>query len=131
MFMVASNCLVSINLLLFNKILIMPIFFFLYYVILYFANRSILAVEDIDCSAELHDREGSNAVTGNRPRGYRQQHRLTLSGFLNFIDGLWSSVVMKESLCSRQTEKRNWTLHCFVLVYGCSHQHVVLHPMWV
>ncbi|KAJ0810039.1 putative ATPase, AAA-type, core, cleavage/polyadenylation specificity factor subunit 5 [Helianthus annuus] len=40
------------------------------------ANRTILAVEDIDCSAELHDRAGANAVTGNRPRGYRQQHRI-------------------------------------------------------
>ncbi|KAI3808428.1 hypothetical protein L1987_24379 [Smallanthus sonchifolius] len=40
------------------------------------ANRSIL-VEDIDCSMELHDRADAAPVT--------------LSGFLNFIDGLWSS----------------------------------------
>ncbi|MFS7989477.1 putative ATPase, AAA-type, core, P-loop containing nucleoside triphosphate hydrolase [Helianthus anomalus] len=42
-------------------------------------------------ASELHDRAGVNAVTENRPRGYRQQHRVTLSGFLNVIDGLWSS----------------------------------------
>ncbi|KAM0067747.1 putative AAA+ ATPase domain, ATPase, AAA-type, core [Helianthus debilis subsp. tardiflorus] len=52
------------------------------------ANRSILVVEDIDCSLELHDRTNANGVTGNR---YHQQQRVTLSGFLNFIDGLWSS----------------------------------------
>ncbi|KAJ0770949.1 putative AAA+ ATPase domain, ATPase, AAA-type, core, AAA-type ATPase domain-containing protein [Helianthus annuus] len=55
------------------------------------ANRSILVVEDVDCSVELHDRAGEDAVTGNRPQGYRPEHRVTLSGFLNFIDGLWSS----------------------------------------
>ncbi|CAN1814044.1 Protein HYPER-SENSITIVITY-RELATED 4, partial [Linum perenne] len=37
-------------------------------------NRSILVVEDIDCTIDLQDRE-----------------RVTLSGLLNFIDGLWSS----------------------------------------
>ncbi|MFS7954874.1 putative ATPase, AAA-type, core, AAA-type ATPase domain-containing protein [Helianthus anomalus] len=37
------------------------------------ANRSILVVEDIDCSVELHDRTSANAVTGNR---YHQQQRV-------------------------------------------------------
>ncbi|KAJ0485619.1 putative AAA+ ATPase domain, ATPase, AAA-type, core, AAA-type ATPase domain-containing protein [Helianthus annuus] len=50
------------------------------------ANRSILVVEDIDCSAELHDRE--EVVRDN---GKQEEYRVTLSGFLNFIDGLWSS----------------------------------------
>ncbi|CAN1814041.1 Protein HYPER-SENSITIVITY-RELATED 4 [Linum perenne] len=36
-------------------------------------NRSILVVEDIDCTIDL------------------QRERVTLSGLLNFIDGLWSS----------------------------------------
>ncbi|XP_068648884.1 protein HYPER-SENSITIVITY-RELATED 4-like isoform X2 [Aristolochia californica] len=40
------------------------------------ANRSILVVEDIDCSIDLND---------------RQENQVTLSGLLNFIDGLWSS----------------------------------------
>ncbi|KAJ0770947.1 putative AAA+ ATPase domain, ATPase, AAA-type, core, AAA-type ATPase domain-containing protein [Helianthus annuus] len=60
------------------------------------ANRSILVVEDIDCSMELHDRADVDAVKAlvnlrRGPRGYRDEQRVTLSGFLNFIDGLWSS----------------------------------------
>ncbi|KAJ0464077.1 putative AAA+ ATPase domain, ATPase, AAA-type, core, AAA-type ATPase domain-containing protein [Helianthus annuus] len=50
------------------------------------ANQSILVVEDIDCSAELHDRE--EVVRDNEKQ---EEYRVTLSGFLNFIDGLWSS----------------------------------------
>ncbi|GJS36747.1 AAA-ATPase-like protein [Tanacetum coccineum] len=59
------------------------------------ANRSILVVEDIDCSVELHDRVELEAVRAlpprNKRRGYEDEHKITLSGFLNFIDGLWSS----------------------------------------
>ncbi|KAK1410435.1 hypothetical protein QVD17_36972 [Tagetes erecta] len=62
------------------------------------ANRSILVVEDIDCSRELHDRvnakAGQSLVQENFPRGlfgHQVEHGVTLSGFLNFIDGLWSS----------------------------------------
>ncbi|GJX01089.1 AAA-ATPase-like protein [Tanacetum coccineum] len=56
-------------------------------------NRSILVVEDIDCSVELHDRVSKNTmkVRDNPLRYYDEQSRVTLSGFLNFIDGLWSS----------------------------------------
>ncbi|KAL5173240.1 Protein HYPER-SENSITIVITY-RELATED 4 [Glycine soja] len=51
------------------------------------ANRSILVVEDIDCTAEFHDRRTrSRAASGNN-----NDTQLTLSGLLNFIDGLWSS----------------------------------------
>ncbi|XP_028788460.1 protein HYPER-SENSITIVITY-RELATED 4-like [Neltuma alba] len=46
------------------------------------ANRSIVVVEDIDCTIELQDRITS---------GYPNQRSVTLSGLLNFIDGLWSS----------------------------------------
>ncbi|GJX08870.1 AAA-ATPase-like protein [Tanacetum coccineum] len=53
------------------------------------ANRSILVVEDIDCSVELHDRVELEAVRALPPRNKRRM--ITLSGFLNFIDGLWSS----------------------------------------
>ncbi|KAL4577661.1 hypothetical protein LXL04_013772 [Taraxacum kok-saghyz] len=59
------------------------------------ANRSILVVEDIDCSVELHDRVGAGAAKAlarqNQRRGYQEERKVTLSGFLNFIDGLWSS----------------------------------------
>ncbi|KAG6645689.1 AAA-ATPase At2g18193-like [Carya illinoinensis] len=49
-------------------------------------NRSILVIEDIDCSVEIQDRQ-------NQGDEYQVQTRskLTLSGLLNFIDGLWSS----------------------------------------
>ncbi|KAK2987427.1 hypothetical protein RJ640_018564 [Escallonia rubra] len=43
-------------------------------------NRSIVVIEDIDCSAEIKDQDHG---IGNS--------KLTLSGLLNFIDGLWSS----------------------------------------
>ncbi|KAJ9540800.1 hypothetical protein OSB04_027306 [Centaurea solstitialis] len=49
------------------------------------ANRSILVVEDIDCSVVLHDRV---AVEAAKKKG---NYKLTLSGFLNCMDGLWSS----------------------------------------
>ncbi|KAJ8770769.1 hypothetical protein K2173_021416 [Erythroxylum novogranatense] len=53
------------------------------------ANRSILVVEDIDCTIEFHDRfaESRNAQTRRNP----PENQVTLSGFLNFLDGLWSS----------------------------------------
>lgn len=51
------------------------------------ANRSILVVEDIDCSIELKDREARDAAAA----GFHQEQQVTLSGLLNFIDGLWSS----------------------------------------
>ncbi|CAN1313357.1 AAA-ATPase At3g50940 [Linum perenne] len=43
------------------------------------ANRSIVVIEDIDCSVDLQDRGDHDCL------------QLTLSGLLNFIDGLWSS----------------------------------------
>ncbi|CAK8576582.1 unnamed protein product [Lathyrus sativus] len=42
-------------------------------------NRSILVVEDIDCTLQLHNRLGFRVPP------------VTLSGFLSLIDGLWSS----------------------------------------
>ncbi|EEF47501.1 Mitochondrial chaperone BCS1, putative [Ricinus communis] len=47
------------------------------------ANRSILVIEDIDCTIELQDRQFEHYNPGDS--------QLTLSGLLNFIDGLWSS----------------------------------------
>ncbi|KAG5559856.1 hypothetical protein RHGRI_003221 [Rhododendron griersonianum] len=48
-------------------------------------NRSILVIEDVDCSVEMQDRR----LGVERPNDRRS--KLTLSGLLNFIDGLWSS----------------------------------------
>ncbi|CAH9132056.1 unnamed protein product [Cuscuta epithymum] len=51
-------------------------------------NKSILVVEDIDCSIDLQNRNnGDHGKQSNDP-SYPQ---VTLSGILNFIDGLWSS----------------------------------------
>ncbi|KAK3410364.1 hypothetical protein EUGRSUZ_J02360 [Eucalyptus grandis] len=76
------------------------------------ANHSILVVEDIDCTIELQDRKSEtraarmNMMSTDYPREDVQFYfiffflafifgtrftSLTLSGFLNFIDGLWSS----------------------------------------
>lgn len=54
-------------------------------VLLSTTNRSILVIEDIDCSVQMRDRQqGGDEHDGSNSR-------LTLSGLLNFIDGLWSS----------------------------------------
>ncbi|KAK8694662.1 hypothetical protein V6N13_072209 [Hibiscus sabdariffa] len=60
-------------------------------------NRSILLIEDIDCSSKVtHDRskvkennEEEDEDELKRPMGI--DPGVTLSGLLNFIDGLWSS----------------------------------------
>ncbi|XP_024032925.1 AAA-ATPase At5g17760 [Morus notabilis] len=57
------------------------------------ANRSILVIEDIDCSVDLPDRRQNE---GRKKPDHNQQDSsarasLTLSGLLNFIDGLWST----------------------------------------
>ncbi|KAJ6346030.1 hypothetical protein OIU78_008639 [Salix suchowensis] len=59
-------------------------------------NKSILVVEDIDCSIEIQDRLAqARAMTASRhnPAAFNQvnQPQVTLSGLLNFVDGLWSS----------------------------------------
>ncbi|CAN1814037.1 Protein HYPER-SENSITIVITY-RELATED 4 [Linum perenne] len=53
-------------------------------------NRSILVVEDIDCTIDLQDRSNSNHEEQQQDQQH-QRERVTLSGLLNFIDGLWSS----------------------------------------
>lgn len=54
------------------------------------ANRSILVIEDIDCTVELPDRTMA-ASGGGAPFHWPRDNQFTLSGLLNFIDGLWSS----------------------------------------
>ncbi|KAG9459255.1 hypothetical protein H6P81_003763 [Aristolochia fimbriata] len=54
------------------------------------SNRSILVIEDIDCTSGLEDRgdQQKNIIKSSHRKNKSQ---LTLSGLLNFIDGLWSS----------------------------------------
>ncbi|KAG8368216.1 hypothetical protein BUALT_Bualt15G0022100 [Buddleja alternifolia] len=66
------------------------------------ANRSILVVEDIDCSLEVEDRKAEERALKMLKSSQSQiqtvnivrkdtTNQVTLSGLLNFIDGLWSS----------------------------------------
>ncbi|KAK3010677.1 hypothetical protein RJ639_011280 [Escallonia herrerae] len=63
-------------------------------VLLATANRSILVIEDIDCSVGLPDRNAvyseSTSQAFNTDKR-RRDSQFSLSGLLNFIDGLWSS----------------------------------------
>ncbi|KAL5557391.1 hypothetical protein UlMin_039627 [Ulmus minor] len=53
-------------------------------VLLSTSNRSILVIEDIDCSIDLQNRQNDGPFESSNTK-------ITLSGLLNFIDGLWSS----------------------------------------
>ncbi|KAK1373481.1 AAA domain-containing protein [Heracleum sosnowskyi] len=53
-------------------------------VLLSTTNRSIVLIEDIDCSAQMKDRDSDGDYDNSTSK-------LTLSGMLNFIDGLWST----------------------------------------
>ncbi|KAJ6851335.1 uncharacterized protein M6B38_263060 [Iris pallida] len=58
------------------------------------SNKAILVVEDIDCSLDLQKREAEEddsaaAAAGGGPG--KSDEQVTLSGLLNFVDGLWSS----------------------------------------
>ncbi|XP_057530455.1 AAA-ATPase At5g17760-like [Amaranthus tricolor] len=55
--------------------------------LLFTTNKSILVIEDIDCSLRLADRQLN--VSNDHEADINSQ--ISLSGLLNFIDGLWSS----------------------------------------
>lgn len=52
-------------------------------------NKSIIVIEDIDCSSQLHDRDRDKEAESEADD--LANNKLTLSGLLNFIDGLWST----------------------------------------
>ncbi|KAH9317679.1 hypothetical protein KI387_019448 [Taxus chinensis] len=61
-------------------------------------NKSIIVIEDIDCSLDLSDRkkkakkeskEDQNPAA-EKPENETPESKVTLSGVLNFTDGLWS-----------------------------------------
>ncbi|CAM0876855.1 unnamed protein product [Alopecurus aequalis] len=58
-------------------------------------NRSILVVEDIDCTIELKQREEQDEdeehAKSNSAEKKKAEDKVTLSGLLNFVDGLWST----------------------------------------
>ncbi|CAK9151695.1 unnamed protein product [Ilex paraguariensis] len=53
------------------------------------SSRSILVIEDIDCSIKLQNRESEDEDEDENESKY-PENKVTLSGILNFIDGLWS-----------------------------------------
>ncbi|CAL4909820.1 unnamed protein product [Urochloa decumbens] len=55
------------------------------------SNRSILVVEDIDCSIDLIQREEGEKRARSSSAGEENDDKVTLSGLLNFVDGLWST----------------------------------------
>ncbi|ESQ45424.1 hypothetical protein EUTSA_v10010367mg [Eutrema salsugineum] len=75
------------------------------------ANRSILVVEDIDCSIEFKDRntdEPSQVFHDNNDPLHKP---VTLSGLLNFVDGLWSSCGNERIIVFTTTTEKNWIMH--------------------
>ncbi|XP_044984975.1 AAA-ATPase At3g50940-like [Hordeum vulgare subsp. vulgare] len=55
-------------------------------------NRSILVVEDIDCTIELKQREEDDEEDSkSNSTEKKPEDKVTLSGLLNFVDGLWST----------------------------------------
>jgi SpoVK/Ycf46/Vps4 family AAA+-type ATPase len=53
-------------------------------------NRSILVIEDIDCTIELKQRD-DNKKKPPKSSDPSKDEKVTLSGLLNFVDGLWST----------------------------------------
>ncbi|XP_062106728.1 AAA-ATPase ASD, mitochondrial-like isoform X1 [Humulus lupulus] len=64
------------------------------------SNKSIIVIEDIDCSLDLtrqrkkkkEEDEESTDSASKKPKkeDYESDSKVTLSGLLNFIDGIWS-----------------------------------------
>jgi chaperone BCS1 len=67
------------------------------------SSKSIIVIEDIDCSLELtgqrkKKKEKDNDENGDKPdpvkeaeKEDKKESKVTLSGLLNFIDGIWSA----------------------------------------
>ncbi|KAH0688796.1 hypothetical protein KY289_016154 [Solanum tuberosum] len=54
-------------------------------------NKSILVIEDIDCTIDLKANLVNRAMYVRSNDFHQSESTVTLSGLLNFIDGLWSS----------------------------------------
>ncbi|XP_047060851.1 AAA-ATPase At3g50940-like [Lolium rigidum] len=54
-------------------------------------NRSILLVEDVDCALTTAPRRDANGEGPDGSSPASKNHKVTLSGLLNMVDGLWSS----------------------------------------
>ncbi|KAK1665938.1 hypothetical protein QYE76_054097 [Lolium multiflorum] len=78
-------------------------------------NRSILLVEDVDCdltTAPWRDMNGEGP-DGSSPAS--KNHKVSLSGLLNMVDGLWSSSGHERILIFTTNHKdrlSGWTWRC-------------------
>lgn len=54
-------------------------------------NQSILVIEDIDCTIDLEQRKKGNKKKPPKLSKSKKDDKVTLSGLLNFVDGLWST----------------------------------------
>ena len=60
------------------------------------SSKSIIVIEDIDCSLDLttgerKNRDGDDLSSKKDSEKEQSESRVTLSGLLNFIDGIWSA----------------------------------------
>ncbi|XP_020583676.1 LOW QUALITY PROTEIN: protein HYPER-SENSITIVITY-RELATED 4-like [Phalaenopsis equestris] len=55
------------------------------------SNRSIIVIEDIDCTIDLYKRKENVNAAESLGRNGCHDDKVTLSGLLNFVDGLWST----------------------------------------
>ncbi|XP_047083343.1 AAA-ATPase ASD, mitochondrial-like [Lolium rigidum] len=53
-------------------------------------DKSIIVIEDIDCSIDLTGKRKKKGKTKQKKKDDDNESKVTLSGVLNFIDGLWS-----------------------------------------
>ncbi|XBJ00724.1 hypothetical protein VPH35_020560 [Triticum aestivum] len=67
---------------------------YLQWLLIDMSNKSILVIEDIDCSFDTmsrEDRKDHPDEDDGRDNQSGDERKMTLSGLLNFIDGLWST----------------------------------------
>ncbi|WCJ22856.1 P-loop containing nucleoside triphosphate hydrolases superfamily protein [Euphorbia peplus] len=56
------------------------------------SGKSIIVIEDIDCSLDLTgQRKEKNPISRKKKEEEEESSKVTLSGLLNFIDGIWSA----------------------------------------
>ncbi|KAL2906638.1 Protein HYPER-SENSITIVITY-RELATED 4 [Bienertia sinuspersici] len=96
------------------------------------ANKSIVVVEDIDCLTGSLDRTNENHVgVGSSGRNRSQQLKVTLSGLLNFIDGLWSTCGDERIIVFTTNHKNKLDPHCYIQEEWTPYSHVVLHSLLI
>ncbi|RCV09152.1 hypothetical protein SETIT_2G003800v2 [Setaria italica] len=55
-------------------------------------SKSIIVIEDIDCCFDDFNSQRTENKSQSISSGYEKKERVTMSGLLNFIDGVWSTL---------------------------------------